>query len=120
MLLAACAADETVSGYTQGATQFTLQSLNGAPFPARATIDLSTPGRVTGDGPCNSYSGRQTVPYPWIEINALTATERACPALSEEAAFFNALAGVTLAEISGGTLILSNLDGREMVFHAAP
>jgi len=42
----------------------------------------------------------------------------ACEKLNEETAFFSALSEMTLSEALGGTLILSNPDGREMVFQA--
>jgi heat shock protein HslJ len=42
----------------------------------------------------------------------------ACENLSAETVFFAALEEMMLAEASGDTLILSNTDGREMVFVA--
>ena len=45
-------------------------------------------------------------------------TRRACPELPEETAFFKALEQMTLAEVVGETLILSNTEGGEMVFEA--
>jgi heat shock protein HslJ len=42
----------------------------------------------------------------------------ACPEMVAETAFFEALDDMTLSEASGDTLILSNSDGRQMVFVA--
>ena len=42
----------------------------------------------------------------------------ACDSLSAETVFFTALGDMTLAEVVGDTLILSNDKGREMVFQS--
>ena len=42
----------------------------------------------------------------------------ACPELEAESAFFAALEDMSLVEIVGPTLILTNEAGREMVFEA--
>jgi len=46
------------------------------------------------------------------------ATKMACPDLAAENLFFAALAEMTLSEVLGDTLLLSNDKGREMVFKA--
>ena len=73
--LAACA-DETISGYADPEAIYALERLNGAPFPATATIAFPAPGRVEGEAPCNGWSAEQTAPYPWIALGPITATER--------------------------------------------
>jgi heat shock protein HslJ len=118
LLLAACQTDETVSGYADPSVVYVLQELDGAAFPARATISFPEPGRVAGEGPCNRYTARQAVPYPWIQIGEIAATRRACPDLAAEAAYLAALRSVTLAEAAGDVLILSGDAGPEMVFRA--
>ena len=119
LLLAACPKDESISTYADPGAVYHLVEIGGEAFAAGATIAFSEPGAVTGDGPCNSYTARQSVPYPWIRIEDIVATRRACPELATEAAFFAALQSMTLAEASGPVLILSNDDGVEMVFRAA-
>lgn len=119
LTLAACK-DETLSGYAPEETTWIWQGLDGQPAPARATLRLPEQGQVTGRAPCNSYSARQTVPYPWFNIEAIAATKLACPDLQTETLYFDALTAMTLAEVSGETLLLSNDDGREMLFVAAP
>lgn len=119
MFLTACK-DETISGYANPDTRWALVELDGVPFPANATISFPEKGRIAGQAPCNSYSGTQTAPYPWFETGPIAATRRACPDLAAESAFFEALAQVRIAEVSGDTLILSNEDGRELVFKAVP
>ncbi len=119
LALAACIGDETVSGYAPPGVVWTLVELNGAPFPAQATLQLDGPGRLSGQAPCNSYAAAQTVPYPWFAVEELVATERACPELAAETRFFEALEAMTLAEVLGEVLILSNDTGGEMVFEAS-
>ena len=54
--------------------------------------------------------------YPWFELGLMRATRMACGDLPAEREFFAMLATMTLAEVSGDVLILSNPDGAEMVF----
>ena len=46
-------------------------------------------------------------------------TRMACDGLAAESHFLQALQDMTLSEVSGNTLILSNIAGREMLFTAA-
>jgi len=116
LLIAACQKDESISGYANPDATYVLQELNGTPFPAQATLRFPEPGKVTGQGPCNSFFAAQTVPYPWIKIENIAATKRACPDLAQESIYFQILTQMTLAEALGNTLILSNDNGAEMVF----
>jgi len=118
--LAACESDETISGYADPAITWGLQQIDGVAFDASATIRFPEKGRVEGRAPCNSYFANQTVPYPWIAIEAIGSTKMACPDLAAESAFFEALGRVTLAEILSDTLILSDESGFQMLFRAAP
>jgi heat shock protein HslJ len=114
-----CAGDETISGYADPETTYVLNELDGASFAARATITFPEQGRAAGEAPCNSWSAEQSAPYPWFSLGPIAATRRACPELTAEGAYLSALAAMTLAEVQGGILILSNEDGRELVFEAA-
>jgi heat shock protein HslJ len=118
--LAGCKYDESVSGYTASSTVWSLTELDGEVFTPRATIAFPEKGKVSGTGPCNSFSASQTVPLPWIEIRNLVSTKMACPDLSMETVFFSALGDMSLAEVAGNVMILSNESGREMVFRTAP
>jgi len=115
MLLAACT-DETVTGFAQEKV-FQLETLDREAFAATATIDISTPGHVTGAAPCNRYHAAQNAPYPWFELGPIASTKRACADLAEEARFLKALSRMSIAEVAGPVLILSNDAGEEMVFH---
>lgn len=116
LALSGCLRDETIAGFVDSAVTYHLVEMDGAAFAQRATIAFPEPGRVTGKAPCNSYFAIQSVPYPWFALEGIGATRMACPDLPAEAAFFDALEGMTLAEVSGATLILSNSLGRQMVF----
>jgi len=111
-------ADETVAGYAPDGVNWRLIELSGDPFPATATLQLLAKGKVTGAGPCNRFSARQTAPYPWFALTAIAATKRACPDLELEAEFFGALETMTLSEVSGTLLILTDDAGDQMVFEA--
>lgn len=112
--------DETVSGYADTATTWTLVAVDGTPFAATATITFPEEGVVTGRAPCNSYTATQTVPIPWIEIRDIAATRTACPDLDAEARFFTDLEEMSLVEVTRDILLLSTPDGREMEFRALP
>lgn len=116
--LAACRDDETVAAYGGEGKTWALQSLDGSPYQADATLSFPETGRLAGQGPCNAYFAEQTAPYPWFKTGPIGATKRACSALKQEGVFFAALADMSLSEVSGDTLILSNDAGREMLFKA--
>lgn len=116
VVLGMCGKDETLHAYGAAGGDWTLQTIDGARFDARAIIRFPETGVVTGQAPCNSFRGQQTAPYPWFALEAVAATRRVCPDLPAETQFLTALQAMTVAEISGPTLILSTDDGREMVF----
>lgn len=108
--------DETLSGYAKGDGTYVLEELNGAAFEPRATLNLTEQGEISGEGPCNSYFGAQSAPYPWFEVKSIGSTKRACPDLRQEAKFFDALQSMSQSEVSGDILLLTNESGEEMVF----
>ncbi|WP_371225485.1 META domain-containing protein [Roseovarius sp. 2305UL8-3] len=118
LTVSACEADETISGHGGAGHIWILQEIDGQAFDAQATIEFPEEGKITGQGPCNRFSATQSVPYPWFEAGPIMATKMACPDLAAEQVFFTALAEMTLSEVAGDTLILSNDAGRDMVFKA--
>ncbi|MET4102213.1 heat shock protein HslJ [Roseovarius sp. MBR-78] len=110
--------DETVSGHGGQAAVWGLVSIDGTPVTARATLSFPEEGVIAGEAPCNRYSAQQTVPYPWFRAERIIYTRRACPELDAETRFLGALAEMTLVEVAGDTLVLSNDAGREMLFRA--
>ncbi|SMC51826.1 META domain-containing protein [Primorskyibacter flagellatus] len=117
LALAACDQDETLVSYG-GAGTWRLSAMDGAGYSAEATMTLGTAGAVTGKAPCNSWSATQSAPYPWFDLSPIISTRRACPELQAETAFFTALSQMTLSEVAGDTLLLTNDAGREMIFTA--
>ncbi len=97
---------------------YTLETIDGKPFAAHATIVMDLDGKVSGDGPCNPWSAPEIAPYPWFEIGPVEAAHRACPDRAAEKAFFQALAEMTLSDRQGKRLTLENEAGRRMVFRA--
>lgn len=116
--LAACQADETLTGYGAADKTWVLNSIDGQAYSARATIAFPAEGSVTGQAPCNSFSAVQLSPYPWFNLAAIRVTRAACSDLDQEQRFLTALQDMTLAEISGDVLILSDDNGRDMAFTA--
>ena len=118
LLITACQGDETTSAYADPTAIYQLKEIDGKPFNATATLQFPEPGRITGEAPCNRFSGAQPLPYPWFKADAIAMTKRACPDLAQESLFVSTLSQMTLVEVSGATLILSTEGGRQMVFVA--
>ena len=118
LLVLGLCADETISGYADTETSDRLTEIDGERITFSATISFPEAGRVSGRAPCNTYSATQTAPYPWFEMGRTVATRAACPDLDKEQEYLNLLRQMTVSEVSGGVLILSNDDGRQMVFQA--
>lgn len=114
--ISACLDDETTSGYADPEAIYVLKEVNGTAFPAQATINFPEEGQIAGAAPCNTFSGNQSVPYPWFEARGIAATKRACAELDAEQLFFRTLGEMTLVEVSGPALILTNEAGGEMMF----
>lgn len=118
LVLGQCKGDESVAGYGGADRVWVLEELDGAPFPARATLTFPDRGKVAGKAPCNSYAGVMVTPYPWFDLGQVATTRVTCPDLGAEARFLEALDRMTLSEVSGDVLILSTPDGGEMVFRS--
>ncbi|MCV3271574.1 META domain-containing protein [Roseobacter sinensis] len=117
--LSACRRDETLTAYGAANKTWRLVELDGAATSYSANLRFPEPGRMSGQAPCNSFSGRMSAPYPWFEARELVTARLACPHLQEESAYLTALAAMTLSEVLGDTLILSTPEGRQMIFTAA-
>jgi heat shock protein HslJ len=115
-LSAACAHDETVASYKSPDKIWVLSEIDGAAFTAQATLTFPDPGRIAGEAPCNRYFADMTAPYPRFVSGPIASTRRICPDDAAERAYFEALSAMTLSEVQGDTLILSNKNGRSMTF----
>ncbi len=71
-----------------------LYDLDLKPFPARATLRLLPDGRAEGEGPCNRYAATWRSGPDGFRFGPVGGTERACPDLEAEMAFFAAFARV--------------------------
>ncbi len=118
LTLAACFKDETVTGYG-GDRLWTLTEIDDTPFPFRATLQFGEDGKVSGQAPCNRFFTTQSAPYPWLDLGPLAGTKMACRDYKAEVAYLEALSEMTLVEISGDIMILSNDAGRKMLFTAS-
>lgn len=108
-------ATEVPSDYL--AIEWLLVAVDGQPAPARATIDFATPGRISGQAPCNRYFATQSGALPDLRLSDIAATRMACPDLAAEADFLAQLAEMTRAEVTGPTsLLLTGGKGRSMEF----
>ncbi len=115
-----CAGDETLSGYGASDATWKLVEINGETFAADATLQFPEEGKLTGQGPCNSFFGTQGEPYPWFKAENIGATRRACPELAAETLMLQSLEKMTLVEVTANVLLLTNDAGEQMVFEALP
>ena len=103
------------------APEWRLSVIDGKPFTAVATIDLSKPGQLAGKGPCNRYFGSYEGKLPEFRPKGVASTRMACPEMEAEHLFFTALGGVTYAEVVKAegkpeVLILSGEKGSYLEF----
>ena len=111
LILAACISAEQDAPY-----YWKLVSIDGQPFPARATLAIQE-DRAFGQAPCNSWSGEvQKEPFPEWRIRNVVATEMACDDLAAESTFFAGMAAMTHSSVGFGHLELVDQKGREMKF----
>ncbi|MEM9268426.1 MAG: META domain-containing protein [Pseudomonadota bacterium] len=96
-----------------------LVSVDSKDATAGLTLRFLPDGSVSGEGPCNRFSARQTAPLPWFELSPILATKRGCATLDDEQALFQRLAEMRFAEIQGEVLLLSGPSG-DMDFRAKP
>lgn len=111
---------ETIYRYGGADHDWQLTQLRGADFTGTASITFPGATEIAGNGPCNSYSAQNILPYPWFKTGPIRATRMACPDLKQESAFFDALDDADLAIVEGDTLILSTEAGETLlIFKAA-
>ena len=120
LAVSACQSAAQQDGFGGPDTTWRLVTLDGAAFPADATLTFPDGQRLAGQAPCNSYFGPLTAPYPAFAAPVIAATKRACPDLAAETAFFEALSAARLSAAKDGRLVLSAEDGSPLlVFTAA-
>ncbi|GHA56782.1 hypothetical protein GCM10008927_23250 [Amylibacter ulvae] len=120
LLITACQKDETISGQTGTDGTWLLQRLEGNPVGAEITLEFPEKGRVIGKAPCNHYFADQIAPLPWINIETIGATRRACPQLELESQYFQALTQATSVEVKGDILIMESEGGVVLEYKRLP
>jgi len=111
----ASGADETALAPDFSKMDWRLSEVDGAPPEWEATLNLGEPGRLSGQAPCNRYSGAVTRDGTGFVPGAIAATRMACLHIKGEAEFFAILGGITTAEQGPGMLVLTG-GGHEMRF----
>ncbi|QHQ37083.1 META domain-containing protein [Algicella marina] len=116
-LTAACTPySETVGAAAPLGTVWELETVNGLPAASRMTLTFLANGKLQGLLPCNSYTGEQSAPLPWFEIEKLAVTLRSCPALPDEQSYLAILKSSDYAEVAGDSLLLSDVDENSLYF----
>ena len=115
--LSAC----TETGLDDGVydTVWSLASIDGEAFRASATLNLAEDGRIFGNAPCNAYVGRSEGVWPALRFSSISVTRAACPELSAEQGFLQAMAGVRSAELTDQGMLLSG-EGAPLLFRPRP
>ena len=75
-----------------------------------ATLNLSEPGQVFGQAPCNRYSAPLTQEGRSFRLGNLAATRMACPQLQGEDRFLGLLRLIETADHRAGLLLLTGGD----------
>ncbi len=117
LLLAACVSPALSDGIEGG--EWHLIGLEGQPAPFTATIAFEGK-RVGGQAPCNRWFASMAATLPDVAIGDIGATKMACPDLPAESLWFDALKGVTRAEVDRGHLFLIGAEGRVLEFVRDP
>lgn len=110
-----------VAGCTSGPseqTRWVLSTVNGAPYPARATLRFAHAGEVYGQAPCNSYRAPLTKAAPAFDVGTVISTRAICPDGAAEQQYFFLLSRMERSDMRNGRLTLSNAAGQSMVFKA--
>lgn len=116
LTLAACQASGDDSATPTVARNWSLSRLNGAEAPPRVTMDLSDPGRATGQAPCNRWFATIEGTLPEFRVTGAGVTRMACLDLAAEDAFFAALNSVESGRLDGDRLILEGSGGVMLEF----
>lgn len=116
--LMGCDPSETLARYGGRDYIWHVAEIDGEAAPFPATLAFGFHGTVYGSGPCGGFGAQLIVPYPWFALEDAHSEAPDCTASVQQQAYYSALQAMTLGEVSGTTLILSNDVGREMVFKA--
>lgn len=119
LLASGCVSMENVNFYGGVGATWNLSSIDGEPVAAGTDMRIGYLGALSGNAGCNTWQAKDTSVYPWFNVETISSTFKACPGQEAEQAFFEALKDMTIAEVLGETLVLSTVEGREMLFRSA-
>ncbi|MDR6309825.1 META domain-containing protein [Pacificitalea manganoxidans] len=100
-------AEKTLSEFAGNQSEWVLVAIDGAPAPDGVTLTFPVPNRISGQGPCNSYSAQIVAPFPWFSLAGITATRMVCPALEAEQRYFSILEHMSAVELNGASMTLT-------------
>lgn len=108
LALAACEPTTTVvdgedRGFIPGGN-YVLVGMDGAAVPLRNVTLLVEEQRVSGQGPCNSYSAANNAELPAVALSPIISTKMACKDLKLENRYLSVLQQATEMEFFGGVL----------------
>ena len=89
------------------ADHWTLTRIDGFPVTFTATLDLSQPGKLTGQAPCNSYGGTLSAEGQKFIPGPILSTKMACDELADENLYLQALQMTESAVVAGDLLTLT-------------
>ncbi|MBD9525529.1 MULTISPECIES: META domain-containing protein [Paracoccus] len=100
-LVAARAETREVTG------DYELIEIEGKTITGTATARLAPDGAISGQGPCNRYTGPNRATLPELLYENLATTRRACLVEGGEAEFLAALGAVRHAKFVGEDLVMT-------------
>ena len=89
------------------ADHWTLTEIDGSHVTFTATLDLSQPGKLTGQAPCNSYGGTLSAEGQKFIPGPILSTKMACDELADENLYLQALQMTESAVVAGDLLTLT-------------
>ena len=94
--------------------------INGQPLssPTQITLRFEGDGRISGNAPCNAYTGSYTLEEGELAVGPLALTRKACPppVMAQEQAFISVLEAASLIRINDeGVLVLEDGEGGSIV-----
>ncbi|WP_062563606.1 META domain-containing protein [Paracoccus aminovorans] len=108
LALAACVTEAETDAAIPG--DYALIAVEGVAVSGVPTLRIAEDGAVSGQGPCNSFTGRNRARLPALDLGTLATTRRACLQEGGEHAFFQALAAVREARRDGDALVMTGPD----------
>lgn len=90
-------------GFIPGGS-YVLVGMDGQTVPLRNVTLLVEERRLSGQGPCNSYSASNNAELPAVSLSPIVSTKAACKDLKLENRFLSVLQRATEMDFYGGVL----------------